>query len=181
MKGIAFIGMMGSGKTTISQKLAKDLALTYYSIDQEIEKLFNMSIPSIFSIHGEAEFRKSETEMIKRLVQKHDVIIDCGGGVILNEENINILKENGFKVIFLNRELEDILKDIDYETRPLLKDNHDHIYKIYNERIELYLNSADIIINNSGSLKKQYEAILREIRFLSNFKASRLEVSEVAI
>ncbi|MDK2868203.1 MAG: shikimate kinase [Clostridiales bacterium] len=165
MKGLAFIGMMGSGKTTISQKVAKDLALTYYSIDQEIEKDHKMTVSSIFSKHGENHFRESETNTIKQLVAKPNIVIDCGGGVVLNKENIQIMKDNGFKVIFLNREITDIISDIDFETRPLLKDNHEKIYNIYNERLHLYMEHADVIINNTGCLMTQYARILNEIKF----------------
>jgi shikimate kinase len=164
MKKLAFIGMMGSGKTTISQKIAGDLSLKYYSIDEEIEKHHQMKTSEIFEVHGEHYFREEETNMVKQLSHLDNVVIDCGGGLILNPENIRVLKENNFEIIFLNRELEDILRDIDYETRPLLKDNHDQVYKIYNERIDLYFKYADIIINNTGSLKTKYSQILYELK-----------------
>jgi len=181
MKKLAFIGMMGSGKTTISQKLAEDLSLAYYSVDEEIEKSHQMTTTAIFEVHGENHFRKNETDMVKRLSQLNNVVIDCGGGVILNPENIRILKENKFHVIFLNRELEDILQDIDYETRPLLKDNHDQLYKIYNERIDLYFEHADIVINNTGSLKIKYAQILSELKRSKSLKTADNSYCSIAI
>ena len=181
MKKLAFIGMMGSGKTTISQKVAEDLSLAYYSIDEEIEKSHQMTTTAIFEMHGERHFRKNETDMVKKLSLLNNVVIDCGGGLILNPENIRILKENNFQVVFLNRELDDILRDIDYETRPLLKDNHDQVYKIYNERIDLYYKYADLIINNTGSLKTKYSQILFELKHEKTLNSKESACCSMAI
>lgn len=161
---IAFIGMMGSGKTTISKRLSKELNLKYFSVDEEIVKDKGMSINDIFASQGEAAFRLAETETLTKLTDSSDVVLDCGGGIVLNPINVALLKSKGFTIIFLDRTLEDILRTIDYTTRPLLKDDPDKIYKIYHERIEIYTEASDIVFDNTGWFNSKYEALKKLIQ-----------------
>ncbi len=148
MKKIAFIGIMGCGKSSIAKDVSKDLNMKLISVDEIIEKEMNLSISDIFEKFGERYFRKAETEVLSKVVLNENCIIDCGGGVVLNSRNIDILKDNGYSVIFIDRNPEDILKDIDVKNRPLLKTDPSALYKIYNERIELYRKYADFIVEN---------------------------------
>jgi shikimate kinase len=76
-----------------------------------------------------------------------------GGGVVLREENIACLKENGL-IIFLDRSPEDIVGDVDTETRPLLAAGRQRIYDLYAQREALYRKAADITVVNKGDLKE---------------------------
>jgi shikimate kinase len=66
--------------------------------------------------------------------------------VVLHKENINALKENGI-IIYIDRKLDNIMGDVDYESRPLLKNNNSNLQTLYKQRHHLYNKYSDIIIN----------------------------------
>ena len=81
-----------------------------------------------------------------------------GGGVVLRQENISSLKENGL-VIFLDRSPEDIIGDVDTKTRPLLAAGRQRIYDLYAQREALYRAAADVTVRNKGSLRDVLAAL----------------------
>lgn len=156
---IAFIGMMGCGKTSMSKEISKILSLEYISIDEEIEKASKSTITDIFDTYGEEYFRKIESKCLLKFINSNNCIVDCGGGIVINSKNIADLKDHDFTIVFIDRKPNQIIKDINMKNRPLIKKNPNKIYDIYNERIELYKLSADIIIEND----KTYNEILLKI------------------
>lgn len=84
-KSIVFIGFMGSGKTTIGERVAKKLYRDFIDIDEEIEKEYGMPVTEIFRVHGEETFRAKEKEMITRLSTQPLKIISVGGGAFMNQ------------------------------------------------------------------------------------------------
>lgn len=156
---IAFIGMMGCGKTSMSKEISKILSLEYISIDEEIEKASKSTITDIFDTYGEEYFRKIESKCLLKFINSNNCIVDCGGGIVINSKNIANLKEHDFTIVFIDRKPNQIIKDINMKNRPLIKKTPNKIYDIYNERIELYKLSADIIIEND----KTYNEILLKI------------------
>jgi shikimate kinase len=86
-------------------------------------------------------------------------VISTGGGVIKKEENIKQLKKQGI-IIFIDRPIDDIAKDVDFVSRPLLKQNPLNLYSLYHERYPIYENSADIKVQNDGDL----ETLIIQIR-----------------
>ena len=98
MKNIIFVGFMGTGKTAVSKKVAEVFGKKYLSIDDEIEKSIGRSIKDIFSTDGEPYFRRLEKQMVEIASQKEDLIVDTGGGVVLDEENMNLLKKSGMVI-----------------------------------------------------------------------------------
>ena len=100
-KNIAFIGFMGSGKSTISKSLSKKLNMTMVDTDEYIVEKNNQSISDMFDSHGEEYFRDKETEAIKEISNSNGIIISCGGGAVLRDENVeciirNIMHNMGF-------------------------------------------------------------------------------------
>ena len=83
-ENIVFLGMMGSGKTTIGKLVSKKLNLNFFDTDEEIENKLNMKISKIFIEKGESFFRKYEEEITLELLKKKKVIIALGGGAFLN-------------------------------------------------------------------------------------------------
>jgi len=159
-RNIVLIGMPASGKSTIGKLLAQKINYEYYDADKYLEKKENVKISTLFSEKGEEYFRNLETKYLKGLSEKNGIIISTGGGVVKREENMKILKEKGI-IVFLNRKLEDIAKE-NHEARPLLQ-NIDNIYKLYEERIELYNRYSDIIVENDRTLKEVTDKITEEI------------------
>lgn len=149
-KNIALIGMPGCGKTTIGRKLAQKLGIRFYDSDKYIEETTGKSITEIFQ-NGEGYFRQLETETIKKLALEIPCVISTGGGIVKNDENIEALKENGI-IIFINRPIENIIDNINIKKRPLLKDRKENLYKLYDERIDLYKRYCDYEIINDSSI-----------------------------
>jgi shikimate kinase len=160
MKCIYLIGFMGSGKTTIGKELSLFLNLPVIDSDEEISRMTGKTITEIFDVEGEAAFRLLESECLRDLPVE-DSIITTGGGVILQEENRNWMRKNGV-VVLLAASPKEILKRLEGDkTRPLLKnDMQTKVAKILDERMPLYLNAADIIIETSN---RSVEAIVEEI------------------
>lgn len=161
MKNIVLVGMPGSGKSTIGQLLAQRKSMNFIDIDEMIEKKEGKKISEIFK-DGEEAFRKIETEVIKVTSNCQNTVISTGGGIVKNKINIDILKENGI-IVFIDRELEEIKKDINMATRPLLS-SLDVLQDLYNERYDLYVNCANVIIKNAGTKEDVAEKILKELK-----------------
>jgi shikimate kinase len=122
-ENIALIGFMGTGKTTVGKRLAKMLGKKYVSTDEYIVKEVGKPVEEIFENYGEIKFREAEIKAVKKLSKLKNVVIDCGGGVVLNKINIDRLKENGL-IILLTASPKVILKRLKKcknEKRPLLK------------------------------------------------------------
>lgn len=141
-ENIVLIGMPGSGKTTVGQKIADGLGREFIDTDEIIVKKSGRTISDIFEKDGEEYFRKIETDVVREISKKTGVVISTGGGCVLREKNTKLLKLNG-KVIFLNRKPEDIVPTLD---RPLA-DSAQKIQDVYKKRIDIYTSAADEIID----------------------------------
>ncbi|GAA0747205.1 shikimate kinase [Clostridium oceanicum] len=160
-KNIVLIGMPGCGKTSIGKILSEKINLEFYDVDKYIEEMTDELISSLFK-KGEEYFRDAESSAIKEICKKENIVISTGGGVIKREENIKELKEKG-KIFFINRPLENIINDIDTDSRPLLKDKKSNLINLYNERYELYKKYSDVIINNNLDLHSVIDNIISNI------------------
>lgn len=98
MKNIILVGFMGTGKTTVAKALARDLKMTYVSIDELIKKREKKAINNIFRDEGESYFRKIEKEVVKEVMQKTGQVVDAGGGACLDHENMENMKKSGLVV-----------------------------------------------------------------------------------
>ena len=83
-KNIVFLGMMGSGKTSIGYMVSKKLNLDFFDIDNLIEKKLDLNISKIFEIKGEKFFREFEEKTTLDILKKKNVVISLGGGAFLN-------------------------------------------------------------------------------------------------
>ncbi|MDO4182636.1 MAG: shikimate kinase [Coriobacteriia bacterium] len=159
-KPVFFVGFMGAGKTSVSRKLARSLGLTVLDMDSYIERQQDKKVAQIFAEAGEEGFRAIETETLRELAGREPMLIGCGGGVVLAEENRRILKESGV-VVFLNVTAQEARKRIsDLSTRPLFNDVEE-AQKRNEDRLPLYLEVADITVSTAG---KGVNVIAREVR-----------------
>lgn len=142
MRSIALIGLPGSGKTTVGQRLAQELGLPFVDCDAEAEKHAGMSIPELFEMVGEAGFRALETEILYQNVPSACHVLATGGGVVTREQNSAALKR--YFSVYLDRQPEDIMSTCDLAGRPLLEKHT--LRELYEERRALYEQWADLTV-----------------------------------
>ena len=167
---IVLIGFRGTGKSTVGKKLALLLGMKYLSIDDLIRKEFKLSVNEIVEKYDWSLFRKKESEIIKSLRSRKNVIIDTGGGSILKSINRMNLK-HGATVIQLTAHKKDIYQRIIAgEDRPALTSIvslKKEISDVIESRKELYNSISDITINTSkNDIKQTVTTILKHIKGL---------------
>lgn len=146
---------MGAGKTTVGKQLAEKLDRPFVDLDSVIEKKAALPIPLIFEQYGEHYFRQLESDMLQQVAHSPGKIIATGGGIILNDENRNLMRNKGVTV-YLKWESNILHQRIKNSThRPLIKSiNENELAK----RIELMLKyrlpfyeQADLTIDGDDS------------------------------
>jgi len=153
---IYLVGFMGTGKTSVGFQLAKDKGWNFVDLDELIEFKEQRRIVDIFAKDGEAYFRKVEKKILNQVSTQKKFVVACGGGVVLDKNNLKLMKKTGMMVC-LSATPEEILKRVSSNNgRPLL--NVDKPKK----RIELllkmrapYYMQADKMIDTSGLSIKQ--------------------------
>ena len=149
---IFLIGFMGAGKSTISEYMHTLFAMDVVEMDEVISRREGMSISDIFEVHGEEYFRNAETNLLIEMQSRSNVIISCGGGVPMRENNVREMKKNG-RVVLLTAEPETILDRVkDNHDRPLLENNKTvgFIQDLMEKRRAKYEAAADIIVQTDG-------------------------------
>lgn len=157
MRNIVIIGMSGSGKTTLGRLLAAELGYDFIDTDLWIEQHSKLRVKQIFAGYGEPFFRAIESEAVWRAARQPATVIATGGGVILNEENIRVLRQTGV-LVFLDRPAEQIAHDIQLGHRPLLSAGVGRVFAMAAERRPRYLEYADLVLPNEGTMEEALEA-----------------------
>lgn len=159
---IVLCGFMGCGKTSVGKQLSLQTGLNFIDTDCYIEKKCGLAVSEIFKTYGKMYFRNLEKNCIKTVSHAPDTIISTGGGMVLDKENILCLKQNG-KIFYLDASVDIITSRlISDSTRPLIK-NKNSIKKLFFERKEKYLSSADFIIDANQNLDAICHDILNKI------------------
>ena len=149
---IYLIGYRATGKSSVAAHLAKQLALEKISLDDEFIKEHG-PIARFVEDYGWHSFRDMETQLLESASSKDDVIIDCGGGVILREKNRELLKSG--KCIWLQASVETIVERLEkdgktVDQRPSLTGRSDEVEHVLKEREPLYWEAADHMIDTDG-------------------------------
>ena len=158
---IVLIGYRATGKSTVGKILSAKLKIAFWDTDLMVEKNMAMPVKEIVALHGWDYFRAKEKETIKTLTQKGACVIATGGGVVLDRENVDLLKQTGL-IIWLNAPGHDIIDrlkrdacnkairpqftsgNIDQETADVMK-----------RRLPLYETAADYTVNTLGKSATQ--------------------------
>lgn len=140
MHPIIFVGPMGAGKSTLAKKLAKQLGRDFVDTDRLIEAEHG-PINEIFDSKGESHFRDLETAAFETAIDTAGVVA-TGGGVVLSSKNRELMKRG--VVVFLDTTQDAVVGRVNLEKRPLLKNNPDRWQEIYDQRLALYREVADI-------------------------------------
>ena len=143
---------MGSGKSTVGKIISDEMFLSFFDTDEEIESRTGASIDWIFDLEGEDGFRKRESDILNEMVEKNSIVLSTGGGIILSDDNRELLSSRG-TVFYLSTpiltQVERTAKDKD---RPLLQDGdpEEILTKLHNEREALYEMVSDHVVDTEN-------------------------------
>lgn len=161
-------GMMGSGKTALGKNIAAATGRKWLDTDDVIVRRYG-AISEIFATEGEEYFRGLETQVVEELSEQDGYVISTGGGLVLREKNVELLKKNG-KILFLRANAETLLKRLSGDTaRPLLQGQEsleEKINRLLKERTPAYERAADVRLDVDGysveeNTKRALELLLK--------------------
>lgn len=141
-KAIILCGFMGSGKTTVGRLLAKKLIARFVDTDDYIEQQQKMSIPNIFKEKGEQYFRALEHVALQAAIEDNGPlmgVVATGGGMLMDPDNIRLVKENSCTVVYLSTDFDICYERIAKSNRPLvLQNTKEQLRALYEERHKVY-------------------------------------------
>jgi shikimate kinase len=163
-RSIVLIGMMGAGKSSVGRCLQRRTGLARFDTDEVVASKFGLPIPEIFAQHGEDRFREMETQTLVEFAPAQAAIVVTGGGIVLREENVPLLKRLG-TVIWLEAEEKTLFERATRRgDRPLLKtENPQAMFsQLLRERTPLYARAADLRVNTTNSTHDDVADIILE-------------------
>lgn len=144
---------MGCGKSTVARLLAKQIGWIHSDLDKRIVERAGLTVPEIFSRHGEASFREMEHEELKRILGEarefsKSTIVSLGGGTVVQDRNLELLRQTGCPVVWLYCNVEELLRRCSHITnRPLFRDEVS-FRQLYAQRVPFY-EQADFRVESS--------------------------------
>ncbi|GHU68595.1 hypothetical protein FACS1894184_10960 [Clostridia bacterium] len=151
LSNITIIGMPGCGKSAVGSAIARMFARLFVDLDEEIERHEGKTIPEIFAQSGEAGFRGIERAVAADIGKRGGQIIAAGGGVVLDQRNVDALRQNGW-LLWVRRPLELLARS----GRPL-SSGKDALLKMERVRLPIYQKVCDVVIDNTDSLAETVE------------------------
>jgi shikimate kinase len=168
MRALWLVGMMGSGKTTVGEIIARRTGVEFIDTDSLIEAELDRPISSVWATEGEDAFRAVESERIRRVVAAgHDSVVATGGGVVIQPGNIELMRSSG-TVVWLQADPDQLASRVaGSDDRPLLAgwSDEERLAALLADRAEAYAIAAHHRVE-TGS--KQPEEIAREVMVLWN-------------
>lgn len=163
---VALVGLMGAGKTSVGRRLAESLGVEFVDADAEIEMAAGHSIPEIFSVFGEEEFRRGEERVIARLLRGPPRVLATGGGAFMSGATRRAIRDSALSV-WLRADLDTLVERVSARAnRPLLQDRDQRaaLKALIEERYPVYA-EADLVIDSSeGPLERTVESVRRAVR-----------------
>jgi shikimate kinase len=146
---ILLVGMMGAGKTTTGQLLARRLGWGYRDSDADVETATGLTVPELFTRDGEAAFRRAEAEVLAvACAEPASSVVSVAGGAVLSETNRRLVAAGGI-VVWLRARPETLAARVgDGSGRPLLGDDPaEAIVRLNDVRAPLYAEVADVVLD----------------------------------
>ena len=139
--GLYVVGFMGAGKTTIGRAVAEELGWHFADLDDDIEQGQQMTISEIFRTHGEPEFRRVETEALRKRVNSIEcgtpTVLALGGGTFVQPQNFELVENNGV-TIWLDCPYERILERVGQTSHRPLAEDPETFAQLYESRRAAY-------------------------------------------
>jgi shikimate kinase len=168
---------MGAGKSSVGRCLHRRTGLVLHDTDEIVSANFGMSIPEIFTEHGEEKFREAETGALHCMRTEEQMIIVTGGGIVLRKENVDILRSHAV-IVWLDGDEETLFTRASRkQNRPLLqtKNPRNAFSEILGARRTLYANIADIRVDTSVLTDEEVAvAILAKLRRMNPKRKSSI-------
>lgn len=168
---IVLVGLPGVGKTSVGKSLSKMLDTIHVDIDQEIQKDQEISISDLITQKGEDAFRVLEEDKLKVILDSPSpLIVSSGGGVVLSDENRQLIKENSLS-IYITCSINQIAKRLDILNRPLLYDTNKKIQleDLLKERKSFYKEVSNIMIDITGlSIRDAAKEIYNKVEYVGD-------------
>ena len=164
-RSVVLVGMMGSGKTSVGKRLAMRLGLPFADADHEIEVASGMTVPEIFTIHGEAAFRDGERRVVARLLKDGQKILSTGGGAFNNSQTRDKISELGIS-IWLRAEFDVLMRRVRKRAnRPLLQTPNPEatLQRLIDERYPIYALADLTVQSQDGPVELVVEASVRAL------------------
>lgn len=173
-RSIVFVGLMGAGKTAIGRKVAQALGLHFADSDHEIEAASRMTIPELFELYGEAEFRALEQRVIYRILESGRQVLSTGGGAFMNEQTRQMIAGHAISV-WLKADLDTLMERVSKkQNRPLLQnaDPRGVMERLMTDRYPVYA-LADVTVSTRDDHKdviatEVVEALARSLSATGN-------------
>jgi XRE family aerobic/anaerobic benzoate catabolism transcriptional regulator len=172
---VALIGLRGAGKSTLGRAVAERMGVPFVELNHAIEAESGLSIPEVFSLYGDAGYRRLEKSCIERVMAEHEaMILAVGGGIVGEAANYDLLL-GGFHTVWLRASPEEHMARVraQGDERPMAGNPQamDELRRILEARDRLYAR-ADARLSTSGktvaestaSLAVVIEAVLGKVR-----------------
>ncbi|MBX2869961.1 MAG: shikimate kinase [Acidiferrobacterales bacterium] len=175
-KPVFLVGLMGSGKTTVGKKLASQLGFHFVDIDQALVERTGVTIAHIFEVEGEEGFRNRETRILEELCQTATTVVSTGGGIVMRDENIELMRNAG-TVVYLDvpeKVLWYRLKDCQHRPLLLVENPRRKLQQLMAQRSSQYQKAAHIRIQiESDSAAKSARRIQQALSWLDGNSATK--------
>jgi len=161
---VALIGFMATGKSTVGRMLADRLGYRFVDTDEEIVRRTGLEIAELFASDGGTAFRAIEKSVVADASASENTVISCGGGVALDQGNVEALRSTSMLVL-LTASVDEILDRVKGDiSRPLLNggDREKTVTVRLEERTTLYLKAADNVVDTTGlTLREVAERVIQ--------------------
>jgi shikimate kinase len=165
-RNIALTGFMAVGKSAVGQRLSRRLGMKFVDLDRAVEKKEGMKVGAIFEQKGEDYFRSVEKQVLKEVLRRDGQVIATGGGVVMDEENLSLLKERSF-LVWLTAPVRILLRRAGAaKGRPLLEgqDRRKRVEELLERRQPRYAR-ADVSIDTGFlSVDEVVEEIIKSVK-----------------
>lgn len=164
---------MAVGKSAVGKRLADITGKTFVEVDYLIEEKAGKPVNRIFKEEGEITFREYEIAVIKQISNEKNLVVACGGGMVLNKINIDRLKQESV-IIWLTASIQSILERLENpgEIRPLItgKNRENEVQSLLRFRQPFYERAADLQVNTTGlTLDHIAENILKKLETYADY------------
>ncbi len=167
---IYLCGMIGSGKSTLGERLSFDLELPFLDLDREMDRILGHSFHHLVQEKGWVAFRELEYSICKRFARLEGSLICLGGGTVRYEWNLDALRGTGL-MILLTASRDELAARVRAADRPRVNAGttlEEDLRRIWDESEEKYRRAADVTCDTSGKavdqVARELEAIIRAYR-----------------